>query len=135
MKYSNLKNYKYRLESNECFITGITGYSYNGQYFSLESNGHVVVFKGYCWDGASGPTWDSPCTMRGSLIHDVLYQLIRLGVIPIEFKDKADSLLRIICIANGMSRTRADLWYWAVKKFGLMNWKCVPEKEVEIISV
>jgi len=72
----------------------------------------------YAWDGASGPTIDSPSTMRASLVHDALYQLIRLGALPRSAKGAADQLLHDLLIEDGMSRVRA--WYWlrAVSWFG-----------------
>jgi len=45
--------------------------------------------------------------MRGSLVHDALYQLMREGALPIVYREEADRLLRRICIEDGMSRLRA----------------------------
>lgn len=45
-------------------------------YIDLNNDGELVIKKGYAWDGPSGPTIDSLNFMRGSLVHDALYQLI-----------------------------------------------------------
>lgn len=81
--------------------------------------GLLRVKAGYAWDGASGPTIDSKCSMRASLAHDALYQLMREGLISRDLKDKADDLLRDLCREDGMSIWRAWLWHRAVKQFGL----------------
>ena len=47
--------------------------------------------------------------MRGSLIHDALYQLIREKRLPKDFRIVADIELKKACIADGMSKARA--WY------------------------
>ena len=53
--------------------------------------------------------------MRGSLIHDALYQLMREKVLPQDVRDEADQILREICIQDGMSKLRAWWVYQAVK--------------------
>ena len=65
---------------------------------------------GYAWDGPSGPTIDTKNFMRGSLVHDGLYQLMREGLLAHEeYRKSADDLLRDICVEDGMSKFRA--WY------------------------
>ncbi len=80
------------------------------EFITVGANGTLIVKAGYAWDGPSGPTLDTDNFMRGSLVHDVLYQLMRDGVIdPKEYKDKADRELQHICRIDGMSAIRA--WY------------------------
>ena len=55
--------------------------------------------------------------MCGSLVHDALYQLLRLGLLPPECRAAADAELYRICRADGMSWIRAKLWLRAVRKF------------------
>ena len=55
--------------------------------------------------------------MRGSLVHDALYQLIREGELPKELRVDADKVLRRACLADGMSRFRAWYVYKAVRMF------------------
>lgn len=50
--------------------------------------------------------------MRGSLVHDVLYELMRKGYLPPEAKPVADQLLKDMCREDRMWRLRA----WWVKK-------------------
>ena len=81
-------------------------------------NGLLCIKKGYAWDGASGPTIDTKNTFRASLVHDVLYQLMRQDRIPRDYRKYADELLRDILIEDGMWKIRAKLWYIAVRYFG-----------------
>jgi len=87
-------------------------------FISLTRSGLLTIKAGYAWNGASGPTIDSKCSMRGSLVHDALYQL--MGIYPdlLKFRLYADELLFIICKQDGMSAVRAWLWKKAVNGFG-----------------
>ena len=79
-------------------------------------DGLITVKRGYVWDGASGPTWDTKNTMLGSLIHDALYQLMRGGLIGQDWRKRADEVLYEILIDKGMWKLRAKIWYRAVRK-------------------
>lgn len=83
----------------------------------VEISGWATIYPGYAWDGASGPTFDTLSSMRGSLWHDLLYQLIRLGYIYPKFKKYADVLMTVIMKQDKMWVWRADLWEWGVKHF------------------
>lgn len=76
----------------------------------------LIVKKGYAWDGPSGPTIDTKNFMRGSLVHDALYQLMRLGHLDKNaWRHHADRELQRICIEDGMCRIRAQVVYWGVR--------------------
>ena len=77
--------------------TDMRGFAANSDYLSLTEEGRLEVKRTYAWDGPSGPTIDTRNFMRGSLVHDALYQLIRLEVLPPESRKRADQLLREIC--------------------------------------
>ena len=88
-------------------------------YFYLSDSGLLIVKKGYAWDGPSGPTIDTKNFMRGSLIHDALYQLIRLGYLDKNiYRILADRLLYDICRHDGMSWIRAQVVYHSVRVGG-----------------
>jgi len=101
-------------------------------YISLDTEGMLTVYPGYSWDGASGPTFDTLNSMRGSLTHDILYQLIRLGLIDRDYKEYADHLLYELCVEDGMFKWRARYWLWAVLKFGMGSTKPSAEPKVEV---
>jgi hypothetical protein len=84
----------------------------------LEVDGVLRIRKGYAWDGPSGPTMDTANFMRGSLVHDALYQIMREELIPQEHREYADKLLHKICLEDGMSTLRAWLVYQGVRLGG-----------------
>ena len=82
----------------------------------LNTEGLLTIHKGYAWDGASGPTFDTKNSMRGSLVHDSLYQLMRMGLLDRKWREQADRELERICVEDGMSKIRARIWYCVVQK-------------------
>lgn len=116
MRYT--KGYKYQLEENEYFKTSIEGYDIEFKFISLKPSGSVKLSSGFAWDGPSGPTFDTKTFMRGSAIHDALYELMDRGLLPINFKSYADNYLVKICNQDGMSSIRQWWVLGAVKHFG-----------------
>lgn len=89
------------------------------RYITLTTEGELTLKEGYAWDGPSGPTFDTLNFMRGSLIHDALYQLMREGELDGRtFRKPADKTLRKICREDGMSWVRAWGVYHAVRIAG-----------------
>ena len=117
MKYRKLKGYKYELLKKEEVTTPIRGISISTPFICLARTGRLYVYPHYAWDGPSGPTIDTPSFMRGSLIHDALYQLMRENLLDHKYRGIADELLRQICIEDGMPTWRARYVYWGVKYF------------------
>lgn len=87
------------------------------EWLELDPDGTMRFRPGYAWDGASGPTFDSKSSMRGSLVHDGGYQLVRLGLLPASFRAALDLIFRRICREDGMWAPRAWAWYHAVRIF------------------
>jgi len=85
------------------------------KYISMTRLGGLIIRDGYAWDGPSGPTIDTKNFMRGSLVHDALYQLIRLGFLEHRDRDTADKFLQALCRQDGMSRIRAWWVYQGLK--------------------
>ena len=89
------------------------------EYLALTPAGTLTIKKGYAWDGPSGPTIDTLNFMRGSLVHDGLYQLMREHHLDEgTYRDTADRLLQQICKEDGMRTARAWVVYEAVHYFG-----------------
>ena len=133
--YRKLKRYKYQLVEPYILEIGIMGYAVETPFLKLEDNGLLEIKKGYAWDGPSGPTIDTLNFMRGSLVHDALYQLIRMEHLPFRYKEYADLLLQKICLEDGMSNFRANYVYQGVKIFGGAASKPGSEKPVKKICV
>jgi hypothetical protein len=87
-------------------------------WIELDPDGTMRFRPGYAWDGASGPTLDTRDTMRGSLVHDGGYQLMRLGLLD-HTKHRApfDRAFHRICLEDGMWGPRAWAWYHMVRIF------------------
>ena len=118
IKYKD--GYKYQLtEECEVEVSVTPEQDIRTSYIDLTTNGLLTIKNGYAWDGPSGPTIDTPNFMRGSLVHDALYQLMRnKSINKKEWREKADRDLRRICLEDGMSRIRAWWVYKAVHYFG-----------------
>jgi hypothetical protein len=129
MLYRDITRYKYQLAEPMVFMTGITGYSFAAEFIEMSPKGQLTILTDYLWDGPSGPTMDTLDSMRGSLLHDALYECIRRELLPLTIKDKADRLLHDICTEDGMDKHRADLWYDMVSKFAWSS--CIPGTEVK----
>lgn len=100
------------------------------KYLEIREGGLLVIFSGYAWDGASGPTFDTDSSMRGSLVHDALYQLMRYGLIPEEYKETADEIIEELCVEDGMWEWRAGLWLNGLMIFGGKNVKPSKRKKI-----
>jgi hypothetical protein len=88
-------------------------------YIDFTSDRLLIVKEGYAWDGASGPVIDTQANMRGSLVHDALYQLMRQEALRTEtYRDLADQVFRDIVIADGVNSWRAYIWYYGLRWFG-----------------
>ena len=78
----------------------------------------LTICTSYAWDGPSGPAIDTDNFMDGSLVHDVLYDLMRQGLLSRwKYRRKADKEMRIQCKKDGMSFIRR--WYtWSAVRVG-----------------
>jgi len=108
------KGYKYQLFSDHVIALDFGPQTeINGPFLAMTTAGLLTIGRGYAWDGPSGPTIDTENFMRGSLVHDALYQLIREGGFGTEYDEKerarenSDKLLRELCKRDGMSPIRA----------------------------
>ena len=133
--YRKLRRYKYQLTEDYGLTIGIERYEIDTPYVKLDPQGRLDLLKSYAWDGPSGPTIDTKDFMRGSLIHDALYQLMRLEELPLRYRKYADLLLKKICLEDGMSPFRANYVYLAVRIFGGSSAAPGSEKPDEIICV
>ncbi len=88
------------------------------EYIVLDTEGKLTISEGYAWDGPSGPTIDTLTFMRGSLVHDALYQLMRENHLDHKiYREPADRTLQKICKEDGMWFLRAWWVYHGVRLF------------------
>lgn len=94
-------------------LCGANGFVY------LKEDGVLLAQKGYHWDGMSGPGIDSKSTMRASLFHDCLYQLMREGQLDVdEHRKPADVLFYRTLKEDGAWVVWARVRLWALRWFG-----------------
>ena len=118
MKYIKLKKYKYQLVGDEKFeLNHWFGKHIETDWVKLAGD-KLTVKDGYNWDGASGPTLDTRGVKRASLAHDALYQLMRVELLPLSYRKKADKVLLELLLEGGMMKPRACSWYKMVRMFG-----------------
>lgn len=111
--------YKYQLAETYSVNVGIyPSRIINTDFLNLDLDGILTMKKGYAWDGPSGPAIDTKTFMRASLVHDALYQLMRLGYLSTKaYRGKADEVLRQICKEDGMWKPRQWWVFRAVRKW------------------
>jgi len=116
--YRMLTGYKYQLTADTGCETGLRVGDVGNDFVQLDGEGRLTLRAGYAWDGPSGPTLDTPSFMRGSLLHDALYQLMRTGLLDPTHRESADRLLRQQCLDDGMPAWRVAYVYRLVRWFG-----------------
>ena len=118
MKYSEYK-YKFKVEENFSIELPFKIPDFEHPYASSK-DGILSVKKGYAWDGASGPIINTRDTLVASLVHDVLYQAMRLNLIKSSKENRkiADKNFFEILKMNGVNSIRRKVWYLAVRLFG-----------------
>jgi hypothetical protein len=101
--------YKYQLVADyRLNVSVIPVQDIDTDFIALNTQGMLLIKKGYAWDGPSGPTIDTKSFMRGSLVHDALYQLMRNRHLSnTRWRAVADNELKRICLEDGMFRFRA----------------------------
>lgn len=113
--------YKYELMHNYIIHTKFRPVSrIVTPYIELGTDGLLLIKKSYRFDGPSGISFDTDNFMRGSLVHDALYQLMDEGELGIECRYRADKLLYRIIREDGMWLFRASYIYRFVRIFGGM---------------
>ena len=135
LKYQKIKGYKYRVVKTTWIkVPWLKWTEYHSDFIKILPNGDLFALSGYAWDGPSGLTFDTRSSIRGSLWHDIGYQLIRTGVLSKAlYKPLFDKLLREVCIEGGMWTWRANLWYKAVSGFGSI-WGLGDERHGEVLT-
>jgi len=120
LTYRELDDYKYQVRISLLIQTQITGIDVNTEimeYLGLDVSGLLFIKSGYAWNGSN---WSSDKhAMIASLVHDALYQLMRLELLSrTMFRKPADALYRDLCIAEGMSKIEAAIRYRGLRWFG-----------------
>jgi len=123
--------YKYKLNSEYAIKLNVKPEAkITGDFYTLLPSGLLTISADYEWDGASGPAIDTKNIMRASLVHDVLYQMIRCGQLPYKYKKDSDKELPRIMNEDSTSvKFAGKIWdklrefycYSAVRLFGFLS--------------
>ena len=109
MKYR--KGYKYQTAENFFMMVPIfPDQDIVTEFINLSTKGEMNIRKGYAWDGASGPTWNTDNTMTPSLIHDALAQLMRQEYLVQGQLSSVNQLFDNMLSDRDMWSLRR--WYW-----------------------
>ncbi len=121
-------NYKYELMHDWSYATSVRpggDVAVDGGWVALQVDGTIRFKARYLWDGPSGPALDTTSFMRGALVHDGLYQLLRAGQLGQpesrdwhRYRKLADKALAQICKVDGMGWLRRAWVYRALRWFG-----------------
>lgn len=137
-QYYVTAGYKYTLVATQYLsLRNFGDVSIATEHYRLRKN-VLEIKKGYAWDGASGPTWDTQDTITPSLVHDVLYQAIREGLLPKSRRFDAD--LEFYQLMRSRTRTwlghiRAFYFFLGVRLFGWLSVKPKPfGEEMNLVS-
>lgn len=126
------KGYKYQLREDLAVQTSVIPLKpIDTEYIKLSLSGVLFIKKGYASDGASGFTYDSKSSMRGAFMHDALYQLLRIELLPQEMRDTADKEAYRIWVEDGMWKFRAWAWLKALQIGGASA--ANPENKKEVL--
>ena len=114
--YRKLKRYKYQLMEDYTMSVDI-----KPENDILETDFIILTVAGEL-------TIDTKSFMRASLVHDVLYQLMREECLDQTYRSYADKLLRKICLEDGMWRFRALYLYYGLRLFAKRAAKPSPKR-------
>lgn len=118
------KGYKYQLRKNFRVRTRVhPGRDLITELVELRRDGELTVRKYFAWDGCSGPTWDDRTNMRGCLVHDALYYLLRAGLLGQAWRPEVDAELQRLMEMDSAGRSffcrgRAWVYRWTCTVFG-----------------
>ncbi len=132
MKYQLIKKkYRFRLYEDETYQTGIIlSEDIDTPYFALSKDGLLTGKKGYAWDGSSIPfkrtlrilslgIWKPDKYSKiASLFHDVLYQMMGMGLLSRSYRFRCDYVYKVLCIKGGMKKRDANRRLWFLLNFG-----------------
>jgi len=118
------RKYKYQVVEDYTSFYGLMGYDIDNQYYKISPDGFLTAKWLYAWDGCSGPTLDDDTNMVPGLHHDIIYQAIRRGELPLSVKPFADDKLKEEMIERGAPKWRAQMYHDGVTVGG--DSSCVP---------
>lgn len=119
MRIQYAKGYKYQLRRPAVVRTWLKPpEAIRTDFISLATDGTLKIAKGYAWDGPSGPCPDFERFMAASVVHDSLYQLIRMELLLSTYRPAADREFARIATQDGTWAIVANAVGAALTLFG-----------------
>ena len=131
MKYVKIGWHGFQLVEDLIEFTVITGFTVDCEQYKLEPEGLLTIRKWYAWDGPTGAI-PSKSFVKGSCVHDVLCEMINLGLLPKSVQYLADEEMRQINDEGSMWKPRVLWTYLMVRLHMLRKKKWTPRKVYEI---
>lgn len=129
MRY--IEGIKYVLAEDYSVQTPVIGEHVDSKWFTLTPDGRLTVREGFAWDGASGPTIDTPASMVPSLVHDVFCICMRDGRLSYaRWQPTVNAFFYSQLRAAGMPAWRARIWHAGVVLGDAGNPKQGPDRVV-----
>ena len=100
------------------------------KFFHMSIGGTLTGRAGYAWDGASGGCPDTDHTITPSLFHDILHQMMRMGLLSQECRPEADKLFYTQTRDRGLNWFIAKFYYRMVRRFGASSADPVNKRQV-----
>ena len=111
-----------------CVQTSLYQQLGGNQFISLNDEGLLTIREGYSWNGMTRYP-DSKNTMFSTLVHDALYQLMRVDLSKdsnenriedrSKFRKGTDNLFQCHCQIKGVNCFMALMFYSAVRALGV----------------
>jgi len=120
IEYDNITRMKYRVTEDIEYKSKIippNGIDIVAPFAKLHSDGVQVLYKGFCYDGATGAP-DTPGVMRPAAFHDFICKLVEDRVLPVEYRRQGDDMFRDLLIEEGFDNYLADIYHKAVVTWG-----------------
>jgi hypothetical protein len=82
------------------------------------TDGELLIDREFVWDGMTGMVYNEDAVIRGSLVHDAIYHLMRECNMKASNEKIADELLYKIVVEDGVSWLYAQFIWYYVKYLG-----------------
>jgi hypothetical protein len=126
-----MKGFKYQAaDSWHTSVKIFPGAAVSMDFATLSTDGLLILKKGFASDGPSGPTIDTPDTIKGSFVHDALCRMMAYGLLDPKWKGPADNEALDHWLRSGMDPVRAKLWRETLRQF---DFYIKPESRREIL--
>lgn len=124
-KYKKIDDPKHKYELVENYTIYLDFSPSNSiieKWFSFLETGWLTTYKGYRWDGVSGPMIDTRNTMRPGFVHDAGYQMLRESLLTQEYKAAFDTTFEKLMKEDWIPYTWfGDAWNWMRGRYAYLG--------------